>query len=297
MTLDQIRYFLEVAYCKSFSTAARRLYISQPNLTKYIAAMEKELGTRLFDRTTRHVELTEYGEQLLNRAENLFLPFLRSYEDLQSDVKNRRRAVNIGISRDEKLPAAVEDVIRDHNLARNREVFLMAHDSHLGLINGLQSRKYSLIISSDRNARSLVDTEYRNIQPLHMMLAISVHHPLAAKPGLQPVDLEDDLIFFSTPRGLTSSEELAQSLYHRIGALMNIKLMDSHSDVLRSVQSCAGAAIIPDLVDMDAYPDVFFLPFRDNREDTAWQSLVWRRDETDPSVLSLLRDLQAVLPA
>lgn len=296
MTIDQIRYFLEVAYCKNFSAAAQNLYISQPNLTRYIAAMEKELGAKLFDRTTRRVELTEYGEQLLIRAETLFMPFLRAYEDLQSDISNRRRVIYVGVPRDEKLPDEVMDAIRQLNLADRNRVYLLYHDSHRGLITGLQNRKYNLIISSDRNSRTLVGTEHFEIQPLHMVLAISVDHPLAAKPGLTPADLRDDIIFFSMPRGLVSSEELAQSLYHRVGSVMNIKLLDAHSDVLGCVQSCAGAAIIPDLVDMDAYPDILFLPFHDNRSDAAWQSMVWRSDESDPPVLELIDSILKRFP-
>ena len=293
MTMDQIRYFLEVAYCKNFSTAAQNLYISQPNLTRYIAAMEKELGARLFDRTTRKVELTEYGEQLLNRAETLFMPFLRSYDDLRSDISNRRRVIYIGVPRDEKLPDEVMDVIQGMNLVHPERAYLLYHDSHRGLITGLQNRKYNLIISSDRNSRTLVGTEHFELQPLHMVLAISVHHPLAAKPGLSPADLRDEIMFFSMPRGLVPSEELAQSLYHRVGSVMNIKLLDSHSDVLSCVQSCAGAAIIPDLVDMDAYPDILFLPFHDNRSDSAWQSMVWRGGENDPQVRELIDGILA----
>ena len=288
MTMDQIRYFLEVAYCKNFSTAAQNLYISQPNLTRYIASMEKELGAKLFDRTTRRVELTEYGEQLLSRAETLFMPFLRSYEDLQADISNRRRAIYVGVPRDEKLPDEVMETIQRLNLTYPDRAYLLYHDSHRGLITGLQNRKYNLIISSDRNSRHLVGTEHFELQPLHMVLAISVNHPLSAKPGLTPADLRDDIIFFSMPRGLVSTEELAQSLYHRVGSVMNIKLLDSHSDVLACVQSCAGAAIIPDLVDMDAYPDIQFLPFHDNRSDSAWQSMVWRSSESDPSVRELI---------
>ena len=74
---------------------------------------------------------------------------------------------------------------------------------------------------------------------------------------------------------------------------MNIKLLDSHADVLSCVQSCAGAAIIPDLVDMDAYPDILFLPFRDNRSDSAFQSMVWRRGESDPMVMQLVEGILA----
>lgn len=64
MLYQRIRYFLEVADCLNFTTAASNLYISQQAITKQIAALEKELGVRLFERTTRHVSLTPAGQQL-----------------------------------------------------------------------------------------------------------------------------------------------------------------------------------------------------------------------------------------
>ena len=288
MTMDQIRYFLEVAYCKSFSTAAQNLYISQPNLTRYIAAMEKELGAKLFDRTTRKVELTEYGGQLMNRAEALFMPFLRSYEDLQEDIRQNRRAIFLGIARDENVPDAVLETVRDLNLAGEGLRYVPTYDAPDRLIEGLRNRRFHVIISSDRNARSIVDTEYVRLQPLKMLLAISGHHPLAAKEDLTLTDLRDELIFFCMPRSATTSEDIAQILFRRIGRMINVKLMDSHADVLRCVSVCAGAAILPDLAQTKEYPDIRFLPFEDRRKDEAAQAMVWRDDEQDPLVMKLV---------
>ena len=86
MTLDHLRYFMEVAYCRSFSQAAQNLYVSQPNLTKYIASLEKELGVKLLDRTTRRVELTEAGERLMSKSQTVLMPFLRELEDTDRDL-------------------------------------------------------------------------------------------------------------------------------------------------------------------------------------------------------------------
>ena len=60
-TLELIRTFREVATRGSFSMAARTLDVSKANVSKYVAELETRLGTRLLNRTTRTVSLTDAG--------------------------------------------------------------------------------------------------------------------------------------------------------------------------------------------------------------------------------------------
>jgi len=72
--LDLYKVFCEVANCKSFSKAAKNLYMTQPAISQSIMNLEKELGVRLFTRTSKGVKLTNEGKLLfeyINSAINL----------------------------------------------------------------------------------------------------------------------------------------------------------------------------------------------------------------------------------
>jgi DNA-binding transcriptional LysR family regulator len=68
MELQQLRYVLAVAETGSFTRAAQRCFVVQSALSHRIAGLERELGVRLFARTSRRVELTAAGEAFLPAA-------------------------------------------------------------------------------------------------------------------------------------------------------------------------------------------------------------------------------------
>ena len=71
MKFRHLRYFATLAEELSFTAAARRLHISQPPLSQQIREFEEQIGTSLFERTSRRVELTPAGMALLKRARSI----------------------------------------------------------------------------------------------------------------------------------------------------------------------------------------------------------------------------------
>ena len=62
MTVDQIRYFLEIAKCRSLLDASKNLHITQPTLSRQMSNIEKDLNVQLFFRTNHGMKLTRQGK-------------------------------------------------------------------------------------------------------------------------------------------------------------------------------------------------------------------------------------------
>lgn len=71
MELEQLRIFIAVAECGSFTRGARKLYISHSTTSRAITALEEELGARLLKRGNRVLGLTPAGELLLAEARSI----------------------------------------------------------------------------------------------------------------------------------------------------------------------------------------------------------------------------------
>lgn len=82
MNIEYFREFIEVANSLSFTTAAIKINITQPALSKHVAFLEKDFGTKLFDRKKNGLQLTEAGRSLFESAETI----VRAYDGAKSNI-------------------------------------------------------------------------------------------------------------------------------------------------------------------------------------------------------------------
>ena len=78
MTPQQIEYVLAVAEERSFSRAAKKLFVTQPSLSKFIINLETSLGVTLFDRSSSPITVTEAG--------NIFIETANRIKDIEEEM-------------------------------------------------------------------------------------------------------------------------------------------------------------------------------------------------------------------
>ena len=107
MELRQLRYFVTVADEMHFARAAARLLIAAPSLSQQIKALERDLGVRLFERSSTGVSLTEAGSSLLPRARDLLMSAGELEAEARRIAEDREVVLRLGF-----LPFALTPTTR-----------------------------------------------------------------------------------------------------------------------------------------------------------------------------------------
>jgi DNA-binding transcriptional LysR family regulator len=117
MDITRLRYFERVARLASFTRAAEDLHVAQPALSKQIAALEQEIGDRLFERVGHSIILTPAGHQLLAHTDAVLEAFARLESEMVGPSGTAVTQLQIGASpsfADTLLPTVVATFVREH---------------------------------------------------------------------------------------------------------------------------------------------------------------------------------------
>jgi DNA-binding transcriptional LysR family regulator len=181
MELRHLRYFLTVAEEGHFGRAAERLHIVQPALSMQIRALEAELGTTLFERTSRRVVLTEAGILFRVEAERTIQQAARAKDVAQRAARGEVGTVRIGF---------VGNAAFAGKLAADVSSFRLAYPKvELELTELSPLRQVDAVVSGHLDAGYTSDFQYTHERELAVdriaawpwMLAMRSNHPLAGR--------------------------------------------------------------------------------------------------------------------
>ncbi|MEU3460719.1 LysR family transcriptional regulator [Streptomyces sp. NPDC006733] len=190
MELRQVRYFLTLAEECHFGRAAARLHVAQPALSQQIKQLERELGTPLFHRSTRHVELTEAGRHLIGYARTLLTEADRARAHMTELATGHAGRVSLGF-----IGTATYDVLP--RVARAVRAQLPAVTLELRgellapqLADGLLDGTYDLAVCRSGPWTESVHTTLLRTEPL--IAVLPAHHPLAHAERIALASLAED---------------------------------------------------------------------------------------------------------
>ncbi|MBE9515640.1 MAG: LysR family transcriptional regulator [Proteobacteria bacterium] len=233
MDIPELKAFVAIAETGSFSEAADRLFITQPAVSKRMAALESELDTPLFDRIGRGIQLTEAGATLLPQSREILVRM----GDLRKTADNLHGRVAGG------LDMATSHHIGLHRLPPALRAFTQAYpDVELNL-EFLASEVACDAVLTGRLELALVtlpttpDAQL-NITPVWsdpLCLVAGHDHPLAKRKSVKPEELVTFPAILPGPDTVTRAEVI-----HALGESGNnltIRMTSNYLEVLKTLAS------------------------------------------------------------
>lgn len=243
MELRHLVYFLAVAERLNFSRAADALHVAQPAISQQIQALEKELGTKLFDRMGRKVALTQAGQALLPHARRILTAVEAAEQDVRELGALTRGMVSLGAPStvsSHVLPARLTEFKR---LYPGLEVTLREAGTQ-SLLAMIEKGELDLAI-----AVTDVLPGHVEVLPLReetYVLAVNAHHPLAKRRTVRLADLANEA-FILFPEGY-KLREVTLNACRQAGFEPKVALDGGATQsALEFVAAGLGVAIVPQL--------------------------------------------------
>lgn len=284
MDIRQLRYFIGLAETLHFGRAAQRLHITQPPLSRQIAALESSLGTALFERNSRSVALTPAGEDFYRHATRLLSELDLAVRSAQATARGEQGELRIGFT----MYAAwnVLPGLLKRYAERQPEVRLTLRETlPRDLQQALNAGEIDLGIAFPTPRAA--PTEYRPLfrEPLCAVLPAS--HPLAGGSFIDAGALKDEH-FVTFPRSTAPALHAAvTACCEQAGFEPNIHL-ETHlqQTIVNLVAAGFGVALVPDSMRRMQLPDAVFRPLRQSPR--IEQGLFWNAHNANPCLAGFL---------
>ena len=190
MELRQIKYFVALSDELSFTRAAKKLHVSQPPLSFQIASLESELGARLFDRTSRSVQLSEAGKAFLPHAQAVLARLDEAARHVQRVAAGLDGRVQVGLAGSHFFGPFPKFIAQFRSLRPAMEVALheMTPKHQLG---ALQDARLDLCVSRNPMANDArISAKLLWHDPV--VVALPPDHRLSGRRRLALSDLKND---------------------------------------------------------------------------------------------------------
>lgn len=288
MDVVDARAFLVLAEELHFGRAAQRLQMGQPPLSRQIQRLERSLGTKLFKRTSRQVELTVAGKTLIEPARELIAASERAVESVKSTITGQIGTVSLGFagasSNAEVAALALQLAIKTPRLRFEVTSSQFADDALKKVLD--KSLDFSIglweFLPSELDSLHLGDDD--------VLVAVHKNHPLAKHDRVSMSQLAQDA-WINLPGGYNSAlQNRFRNLSLNAGFVpkRNQTVPDSWTVMLLVGVGMGASLTLSSVASAVPADDVKFLEIDDPSNTPIPLRLVWRRDALNPVLQTVI---------
>lgn len=283
-----LRYFITVAEELHFRKAAKKLYITQPALSRQIQQLEEYIGAPLLFRDKRNVELTKSGEYLLDEAH-----FLLKHLDFVQQNINHIDSGKAGELRIGFVGSAMQSVIPDLLKQINKK-YPSIHAVLTELPNQEQInrvRNDHLDLGFIRSMRLPADLNKIDVYEENFCLVLPKDHPISMANFNGVEDLRDEsFILFSSQYSHGYYEKIL-SIFEDKGFSPKVAHESVHANtIFRLVENKLGIGIVPSSLKKGFDLDIKFIELTNIPQRTVL-SAIWKTNSRNPLLANVIKFL------
>jgi DNA-binding transcriptional LysR family regulator len=281
LQLRQFRYFVAVAEELHFGRAAARLYIAQPALSQAIALLEQDLGARLLERNSRHVELTDAGRTFLDRARRTLDAADRAVEAARRGADGTVGSISLGYS--PLLRHSVFPSVMNALAERYPDVHVRTQEMFTGpVIDALTRGEVEVALAGYPWEEPGIRSE-----PLvreRFVVAVSADSPLGRRASVRLAELADEPFLLWRPQVSPGLRERVLELCRRAGfepkPVEHVPETNADGRLFRERR---GITLVPESARRYAFDGTAYVALEDDDVDFEG-SIVWRDDASAPAL-------------
>lgn len=234
MELRQLKYFVKVAETLNFSEASKALFITQSTLSQQIKQLENEMGSKLFQRDSHSVGLTEAGSELLPYARKVILAS-QLCVDRMNDLKELAAGtLNIGVTYSFS-PILTETLLEFMKLYPGVKLNIF-YKPMSELMTMLVSREVDFVLAF-RPRQAVEGVESHSLFQNYLAVIVNSDHPLAAQSKVTLDELRNYDLALPT-RGL-QARNYFDAVSARLGMDLRVRIELNEVNILLKLISCS----------------------------------------------------------
>ncbi len=291
MDIKQIECFIAVAEELNFTTAAEKMYLSQPSLSRHIQNLEKELNITLFIRDKRNVILTNAGSQLLTLAKMIVNDadeFIHTAHGLKTG-----KSGNLIIGYQNTASSVISEYLKSFISSYPHINLTIKEYNSVDLLNKISSREMDAAIVYTNSTRgydfSSLNRQLFYQDEMALFLGAEKFENYREKyesTGLTLKDFENEFFLTVDQKANPSYHDFLVEIYQHHGLLAPkypIKQPDLLSVLMVMVRSNMGVALMPKHTTLASYPDCKCIDLLDIHEALPIE-ILWNKNNTNHSL-------------